>query len=215
MIRIILLLITIQLQAQTSVYVSDQVEIPVRSEKSSSSEMIRMVTSGDELFLLQTTDSGWTQVETKQGETGWIASRYLMGSRAARSELAILQDRYNATQHNLSQLKKRFTSLEKQFQQLSQQQRQTLIEKNKAEVQIEHIQKTYQDAIKIEHKNRQLTSQILQQASQIQLLRQNTSYEQERSARNWFIVGALVLLVGAIIGAILGKIFFQKRKSYL
>ena len=51
----------------------------------------------------------------------------------------------------------------------------------------------------------------LQLKTELQLAQNNSQIEQETSRRNWFIVGAIVLSCGIIIGFILPKIVNRRR----
>lgn len=208
-----LMMLPLFVPAKSLVYVSDQVEIPLRQEESNRSQIIKMVLSGAQLELLKSTESGWTQVRTAEGEIGWIISRYLMNKPAARVELPELQSKYSIKNIELNQLQVRFGKLEKQFVDIQNNHQKTLIEKAKADTKIKHVEEIYQDSLKIEHENQQLNSKILQQSSEIKLLKQNSTYEQDRRARNWFIIGGLVLLLGAVLGAVLA-FFFNKKPTH-
>jgi SH3 domain protein len=67
-------------------YITDQVDIPMRAEKTFGDNIVRSLLSGDKLAILQATEDGWTQVEF-QGLTGWIVSRYITEKPSARAEL--------------------------------------------------------------------------------------------------------------------------------
>ncbi|MDH3870837.1 MAG: TIGR04211 family SH3 domain-containing protein, partial [Gammaproteobacteria bacterium] len=70
-------------------YVSDSLEITMRSGKSTSHGIIRMLRSGTPLNVLETdNDSGYSRVRTRDGKTGWVLSRFLMKGQAARDKLA-------------------------------------------------------------------------------------------------------------------------------
>ncbi len=70
-------------------YVSDRLEITMRSGKSTSHGIIRMLRSGTQLNVLETdNDSGYSRVRTREGKTGWVLSRFLMKGQAARDKLA-------------------------------------------------------------------------------------------------------------------------------
>ena len=73
------------------VYVTDRVDIPMRSEskiQSDPSNLLRMLPSGTKLQLLST-DNGWTQVKFEQ-TTGWMISRYLTSETPVSEKLEIL-----------------------------------------------------------------------------------------------------------------------------
>ena len=83
---LILIFLASSVNAETFVYITDQVDIPIRSEKSLGNTIIRLLPSGTKLSLIQITEDGWTEVKY-QDTTGWVSSRYLSNKIAAREEL--------------------------------------------------------------------------------------------------------------------------------
>jgi SH3 domain protein len=96
-------------------FITDSVDIPMRSGKTFDDNIVRLLSSGAKLSILQTTDDGWTQVKFEDS-TGWLVSRYItdrpsarsklkqkvllskvltLNNRKLRSDLKALQDKYN------------------------------------------------------------------------------------------------------------------------
>jgi SH3 domain protein len=67
-------------------YITDHVQIPMRSDKAFDKNIVRFLSSGEKLSILQTTDDGWTQVKFEDS-TGWLVSRYITDRPSARSKL--------------------------------------------------------------------------------------------------------------------------------
>ena len=66
-------------------YVSDTLEITMRSGKGTSFGITRMLRSGTPVEVLNVDKkSGYTQVRTNSGKEGWVLSRFLMKGQAAR-----------------------------------------------------------------------------------------------------------------------------------
>ena len=60
-------------------YISDTLEITMRSGKGTNFGITRMLRSGTAVQVLAVDDkSGYTQVRTKSGKEGWVLSRFLM-----------------------------------------------------------------------------------------------------------------------------------------
>ncbi|MDC9714373.1 MAG: TIGR04211 family SH3 domain-containing protein [Gammaproteobacteria bacterium] len=205
----ILLLSYSMVNAESFVYVTDMVPIPMRSEnkiQNSPSNLIKMLDSGTKLEILATED-GWTKVKFEQ-TIGWIISRYLTSNEPARVQLEALKRSNNNNQLSLSKKNDRNKELEKQVADLKAKNAELSIQSGKLESEKEHVKQVYKDALKLEYKNKNLKKQTLQLKAELKLLQNNNTVGQEASARNWFIVGALVLFFGFMTGFI-----FQKRTN--
>lgn len=206
-----LLLVSSLVSAQSFVYITDQVDIPMRAEKTFGDNIVRSLSSGSKLAILQATEDGWTQVKF-EGSTGWIISRYLSNNPPARSQLEKLRQTYNANKLLINKLAKRKNELETEVQSLKVENTKLSIQTNKSVAEKQHVEKVYKDALKLEHSNDKLITTNLQLQAEIQLLKNNKTAAQDSSFRNWFITGSFVLFFGILIGFIFPN--FVNRRRY-
>lgn len=206
-----LLLLSSLVGAQSFIYITDQVDIPMRSEKVFGDNIVRSLPSGSKMSILQATEDGWTQVKF-EGSTGWIISRYLSNNPPARAQLEKLRQTYNANKLLLIKLSKSKTELESEVQSLKVENTKLSIKTSKSIAEKRHIEEVYKDALKLEHSNEKLITKNLQLKSEIQLLTNNNTATQDSSSRNWFIVGSFVLFFGILIGFIFPN--FANRRRY-
>lgn len=198
--------------AQSYVYVTDVVDIPMRSEnkiQSNPSNLLRMLPSGTKLELLST-NNGWTQVKFEES-TGWMISRYLTSALPAKVQLKKLKQTYNANKLLISKNKNANKTLKEELEKLKESNAKLAIDTSKAQAEKEYVEKIYKDSRALKDTNQDLMSQILQLKAEIQLLQNNNTSAQDSSFRNWFIVGALVLFFGFIIGFVFPKRSNQRR----
>lgn len=207
-----LLFYPILVSAESYVYVTDEIEIPMRSTnavENNPSNIISMLPSGSRLEILSTENS-WTKVQFGS-VTGWIISRYLRNNPPAQVQLKELRQKYNANILLTSQQKETEQRLEKTLKDLEKKNTELLIQTKKYQAERKHIEQVYSSSLELEHSNQKLKTQILQLKTEIQLLTNNNQFAQDTSARNWFIVGGLVLFFGFIIGLIFSKILNKRR----
>ncbi len=199
-----LIFLASSVNAETFVYITDQVDIPIRSEKSLGNTIIRLLPSGTKLSVLQITEDGWTEVKY-QDTIGWISSRYLSNNMSAREDLKQANTVINENQLLMTKHETELKELNKQLLILNNKNKELVIKSSKSEAEKTHIEQIYQDALKLEHENEKLNQEQLQLKTELQLAQNNSQIEQDTSQRNWFIVGALVLFFGIVIGFIMPK----------
>ena len=207
---LVLIFLASSANAETFVYITDQVDIPIRSEKSLGNTIIRLLPSGTKLSVLQITEDGWTEVNY-QNTIGWISSRYLSNTMSAREELKRANTAINESQLLITKYENELKELNKQLLILNNENKELVIKSSKSEAEKNHIEQIYQDALKLEHENEKLNQEQLQLKTELQLAQNNSQIEQDTSQRNWFIVGALVLFFGVVIGIIMPKILNRRR----
>ncbi len=206
-----LLMLSSLASAQSFVYITDQVDIPMRAEKTFDDNIVRSLPSGSKLAILQATEDGWTQVKF-ESSTGWIISRYLSNNPPARVRLEKLRQTYNANKLLIAKLAKRKTELESEVQALKVKNTKLSIQTSKSKSEKEHIEQVYKDALKLEHANEKFITANLQLKTEIQLLKNNNTATEESSSRNWFFTGSIVLFFGILIGFIFPN--FVNRRRY-
>jgi SH3 domain protein len=204
------ILIAFKVSAESFVYITDQIDIPIRSDQNFGNNIIRVLPSGTELSLLQSTEDGWAQIQFDD-TIGWIKSFYLSKDPAAREELKKLTRTSNTNKLLISKLVSEKEVLENELSLLKQENTDLSIQSSKSQAEKEHIEQIYQDALKLEHENEKHIQEKLQLKAELQLADNNTQIQKDTSSRNWFIVGAIVLFFGMIIGFIVPGILNRKR----
>ena len=207
---IALIIFTFKVSAESFVYITDELDLPIRSDKNFGNNIIRLLPSGTELSLLQSTEDGWAQIQFDD-TIGWIKTFYLSSSPSAREELKTLTREYNSNKLLISKLSDEKEELEKNLESLKNDNSDLIVQSSKSQAEKEHIEQIYQDALKLEHENEKLIQTNLQLRSELQLAKNNTQIQKDTSSRNWFIVGAIVLFFGMIIGFIVPNLLKRRR----
>ena len=207
---IALIIFTFKVSAESFVYITDELDLPIRSDKNFGNNIIRLLPSGTELSLLQSTEDGWAQIQFDD-TIGWIKTFYLSSSPSAREELKTLTREYNSNKLLISKLSDEKEELEKNLESLKNDNSDLIVQSSKSQAEKEHIEQIYQDALKLEHDNEKLIQTNLQLRSELQLAKNNTQIQKDTSSRNWFIVGAIVLFFGMIIGFIVPNLLKRRR----
>jgi SH3 domain protein len=196
-------------------YVSDNLEITMRSGKGTSYGIIRMLRSGTPVDVIEEDkEAGYTHVRVKGGKEGWVLSRFLMKGQAARDRLA-------AAEKNLAELELDNRKMETSMATLTDQK--AALEKELAALEgqtrnvsqeLSEIKRTASSALAIDSENKDLKSRVVSLERQLQTLQQENEGLRDRTARDWFMVGAGVVLLGIIVGLIIPRIRWRKKSSW-
>jgi SH3 domain protein len=208
------ILLTGTAQAETR-YVSDRLEITMRSGTSTSHGIVRMLRSGTPVEVLETDkQSGYSRVKTRSGKEGWVLTRFLMNGPAARDRLAEAEKRLaeleleNRKMHtSMAALREEMSTVEKQRQDLDNEHRNVSQE-------LTEIKRTASSALAIDSENKELKSRMVALERNLQTVQQENENLKDRTARDWFMVGAGVVLLGIIVGLIIPRIRWRKKSSW-
>lgn len=186
-----------------SVYITDEVDIPIRSERSFGDNIVRSLQSGTKLDVLASVD-GWSKVQF-ENTTGWIISRYLTNSIPAKETLAKLLITNSANKQLLNKQSHNIEDLQDQLSVVKESNKRNSIEKLKALANVRHIKKTYQESLAIEYHNNKLIKENLNLKTEIKILKIGNKASIENSNQKWFAYGGSLLLIGVIVGIIATK----------
>ena len=196
-------------------YISDRLEITMRSGKGTKYGITRMLRSGTPIEVLEIDKgSGYSHVRTSSGKEGWVLSRFLMKGRAARDLLATAEKNLAELElenskmiTTIATLTEEKTSLEKNLASLDGQTRNVSQE-------LSEIKRTASSALALDSENKSLKGRVVSLERQMQTLHQENESLKDRTARDWFMVGAAVVLLGIIAGLIIPRIRFRKKSSW-
>lgn len=211
---LILLLLAPAVHAEPA-WVSDQFEITLRSGPSTSNAIQLMVSSGTQLEVLERdSESGYSRVMTPGGTEGWVLTRYLMSERSAREQLEILSGQLTNATSRGSSLGSQLTAIKAEHDTANKRISALEAEKASLERELAEIKRTAANVLGINEQNRTLMDELASAQIRADTLQQENRQLASKTTRYWFMAGALVLLVGIVLGIWLPRIRWQRRSRY-
>ncbi|KRT54265.1 SH3 domain protein [endosymbiont of Ridgeia piscesae] len=212
---IALLLLALPLLAQAKpAYITDTFKVTMRSGESSTHRILRMLNSGDQIDLLSTnSESGYSKIRTASGLEGYVLSRQLMSQPSARNQLKTLQQRVHELESAPAELSGKLARLQRQHDSLLQEHKALQQTRNQLNQELQSIQRTASNAIRISNERNDLRKQVADLTRNVADLRQQNRDLSNESNRDWFLIGAAVVIAGILIGLLLPHLRFQRRRN--
>lgn len=210
-----ILVLTTTNAAAESAWVTDQFEVTLRSGPSTSNSIDLMLSSGRELEVLERDpETGYTRVRTGGGTEGWVLTRYLMSEPSAREQLQRLSSQLTNAQSEGSSLNSQLNAI--RGEQNAAKQRISELERDKQslETELDEIKRTAANVLNINSRNKELHEQLAAAETRVGVLEQENRELMSQTTRYWFMTGALVLLVGVVLGLWLPRIKWRRPSSY-
>ena len=196
-------------------YVSDVLEITMRSGKGTSYGITRMLRSGTAVQVLEVDKkAGYSKVRTSSGKEGWVLSRFLMNGKAARERLAAAEKSLAELELENRKLTTAMSALTDEKKSLQSNLGDLEGESRSVSQELAEIKRTASSALAIDSENKDLKCRLVSLERELQTVQQENQSLKDRTARDWFMVGAAVVLLGIIIGLIIPKIRFRKKSSW-
>jgi SH3 domain protein len=196
-------------------WVTDEFEIMMRSGKGKGQRIVRQLKSGTRLEVIEIdTQEGYAQVRTSSGQDGWVLSRYLRSSPTAKLQLPSAQQNLQRSEAQRAEMQKERDELRRDKQALERTVADLQASNSSSQNKIERITKLSASTIQVDEQNHQLKQRIADNDQLIETLNIENERYRSRSDREWFLVGAAVLIAGLLLGLILPRIRWKKKSSW-
>jgi SH3 domain protein len=195
-------------------YVSDELSIPARTGGSTKNKILRFLKSGTQVTVLEEDQaSGYSRIRLADGFEGWVQSSRLMNNPGAQELLARAQSRVSALTEQRNALREEVRELKKERAQQDQILAQLNTEKTGLEQRYEQLSDTAARPVELAEENTALKQDQASKAEQIASLTQQVEQLSSDVKKQWFLVGGGVSIGSLILGIILTRIPWRRRKD--
>ena len=209
------LVVAAQALAQTETrYVTDRTQVELRRGPSTEYRILRYLEAGDRVQVLEQ-NAGFSRVKVGEGDTeGWIPSASLIAEPIARDRLA-------ASERNAATARERTTALEEQNRELERNLSATRAELEQTKAshgtvsrELADIRTASANVVKLHDDNASLQQRLVQRDLEVEQLTAENGRLAARSNQNWFVIGALVMLGGIVVGLVAPSLRRKRRSDW-
>lgn len=201
--------------AETVRYISDDLTVPMRSGTSSRHKILKFLNSGTAVTVLEVSDEeGYTHVRLDDERDGWIKTEYLMTEPSARDQLAAANKKLESRTDEIRSLKETIAELQKQNKELESRRAQLVEDNSSLQQTLVELRSTAANPIAIHEENKQLQAKIDDITTKNQQLAEENAKLNDKSLKEWFIIGAVVALGSILFGLIIPNIRWRKKDSW-
>ena len=211
----VLLVSTSQLIADTR-YVVDELIITVRSGRTNSHQIVKLLRSGAKIDVLSELEENGKQYAFIQAGdvTGWVLSQYLSTTKIARDRIAIIEANAAKTSLQNAELRKKLTKLRKENASLKKQRDKLNDSAQNMDKELSKIKRVTARPLAIQKNNEILRLDLAKKTSEATLLSEENANLKNRDQRDWFVIGSGVTIGSILFGIILTRIRWRRRSSW-
>jgi SH3 domain protein len=189
-------------QARTA-YVTDSIDLPLRSSESERSKIVKMLPNGMELTLLgDNTANGYTYVRAENGAEGFILTRYLSSTPISRTQLETVNAKLAALQEENQRLKESAGNGESAIK-----------ERDSLSTELNELKHTSTNAIQLKQERDQLQERVIAAERELEHLKRENQALTDNTNQDWFVYGGTLALLGVLLGFLLPKLSWRRRTS--
>ena len=213
-VTLLLILCSATVAAKTA-YVTDELEITLRTGETTGHRIVRMLPTGEKLTVLGTNpDSGYSKVRTSNGTVGYVLTRQLVDTPVARDRLAAAEAEVNALKAAPGELSSRLAKLREEHSKLQQAHAELNTAKQAVDQEFAALKRTANNAVRIANERNELRKQVASLTREVEDIKQQNRELENKTAQNWFLIGGGVVVGGIVVlGLILPHLRVRRRKS--
>lgn len=189
-------------------YVTDELRISVRTGQGSEYRIIEVIDSGTRVETLAS-EGEWTEVQTPEGNTGWVRAQYL-------DEEPIAEDRLRSARSELTRARERIATLEEGLAQAEDNAGSASEEIDRLNGRIEELETRLANAdegLGLHDENRRLAEKLGTLEDRVSEARAQARLAEQRSRKEWFLIGGGVVFGGILFGIVVTRIPWRRRRD--
>lgn len=212
----LLLILAIQpAMAESTHWVRDILYVTLREGPGGQHPVITTLQSGDGVEVLEDGgDGNYIRVRTENGREGWIQEQYLSEQRIAADRLEAANNDARQARSQRDEARSERDALRSERDQLGEQVETLSSERDELRSELETLRETAERPMELAQENETLQEEHAAMEEEVSQLRREMQAIEGAERRDWFLIGAGVLLAGLILGLILPHLRGGRRSSW-
>jgi SH3 domain protein len=199
--------------AKTS-YVSDELNVPMRSGASNGHRIIKFLKSGTALTVLSASDDNkFIEVRIADGKTGWVASEDVMDIPSGRDRLAAAKKKFANADKVITDLENKIKELKTEIRQLKNEKSKLENERTNLSNSLEDLKITAANPLALSKKNKELRKDLEKAEANVAMLDKDNQALRSNVMQEWFIIGGAVSIGSLILGLIITRINWRRKRD--
>jgi len=193
-------------------YVSDQLKVPMRTGASSGHRIMKFLKSGTALTIVDT-DGDYTEVKAGDDKTGWILTKEIMPIPSGRDRLVTVNERLIDSKLEIKKLKSSLSDLKKEIRSLKNEKGSLQSERTNLSNSLEDLKITAANPVALSKKNKQLKKELGKARANESMLDKDNQQLRSNVTQEWFVIGGAVSIGSLILGLIITRINWRKKRD--
>ena len=213
LILIIALFAVLEIAQAKTVYVTDDLELTLRSTESNRSKILKMLRSGTPLTLIEERSSGYSFVRTNSGIEGYFLTRHLKSKPPTRWHLEQANKKIEDLQKDNEAFKAELAALKGGNAQNIASTHELTQERDQLQRELTELKSTAANAIELKNERDQLQERVVTVERELQKVKRENQALQDNANQDWFLYGGILSLIGVLLGFMLPKLGWRRKSS--
>ncbi len=209
-----ILLVTVSSAKAETVYVTDNLNLSLRSEENNSSKVVKLLPTGTPLTVIEENKStGFSHVRLHDGTEGYMPIRNTMKEPPSRAQLDSANKNLAALQAENATLKSELATVKDSITPGTSLEQSLASERDQLSRELSELKKTAASTIELKNQRDELQERVVNVERELQQFKLENQALQDTANQDWFLYGGILSLIGVILGFILPKLSWRRSRS--
>ncbi|MDP3877052.1 MAG: TIGR04211 family SH3 domain-containing protein [Methylobacter sp.] len=199
-------------QAKT-VYVTDNLNLSLRSEENNSSKVVKLLPTGTPLTVIEEKSSGFYYVRLNDGTEGYMPARNTMKEPPSRSQLELANKNLAALQIENAALKAELSTIKESITPGTTLEQSLATERDQLSRELNELKRTAASTVELKNQRDELQERVVNVERELQQFKLENQALQDTANQDWFLYGGILALIGVILGFILPKLSWRRSRT--
>lgn len=210
-----ILLVTIGPAQAKTVYVTDNLNLSLKSEENNDSKVLKLLATGTPLTVIsENPKTGFSRVRLSNGTEGYILTRNTMKEPPGRLQLETATKNINTLQAENNALKAELRTLKNSLTPGTSLEQSLAIERDHLSRELNGLKKTAAGALQLKNERDELLERVVNLERELQQLKLENQTLKDTTHQDWFLYGGLLSLAGVLLGFILPKLGWRRKNRW-
>ncbi|MGZ8136036.1 MAG: TIGR04211 family SH3 domain-containing protein [Methylococcaceae bacterium] len=198
-----------------TVYVTDNLNLSLRSQESNDAKVVKLLPTGTPLTVIsENNKTGFSRVRLSNGMEGYILTRNTIKEPAARDQIEETTKNMRMLESENARLKAELTVLKESVTPGTTLEQSLANERDHLNRELSELKKTSTNAIQIKNERDELQERVVNVERDLEQFKLENQALKDTANQDWFLYGGILSLAGVILGFILPKLGWRRKNNW-
>ncbi len=209
-----ILLVTFGSAQAEVVYVTDNLNLSLRSEENNSSKVVKLLPTGTPLTVIEESKgTGFLHVRMNDGTEGYMPTRNTMKELPSRGQPDAATKSVTSLQYENAPLKAELATVKESITPGTTLEQSLATERDQLSRELNELKKTAASTVELKNQRDELQERVVNVERELQQFKLENRALQDTANQDWFLYGGILALIGVILGFILPKLSWRRSRS--
>jgi SH3 domain protein len=210
----LLLLVTVAVQAKTA-YVTNNLDLPLRSKESAKSKILNLLPIGTPVEVLkENSKTGFSFVQLSNGMQGYIATKNTVTEPPSHTQQGIITSNLGSLTTENNSLKAELAKVKASIAPDTPLEQTLSVERDRLDRELTELKRTAGSQIQLKSERDKLQEDLVNVKREFEQLKLENNALKDGASQDWFLYGGMLSLAGVILGFILPKLAWRRKSGW-